>query len=111
MADEFWQHIVADLDDEMAFLVKEELTRGWNAKAVMAGLEQKRIKQVSDHLENCSVEGVGQQTMAVDPDVYFAWEAVEPGCWNDKQFRDEFKKRHPETAVNYTPRRTTVLVP
>jgi hypothetical protein len=111
MADEFWKHIVADLDDELAHLVKEELTTGWNAKSVMAGLEQRRIKEATDMLEHCAVEGVGQHTMSVDPDVYWAWESIEPGCWANKQWRDDFKKRHPETAVHYTPRRTTVLVP
>jgi hypothetical protein len=110
MAENIWQSIVADLDDEVAHLVKEELTTGWNAKAVMAGLEQQRIKMANDALAQASIEGVGQHVMSIDADVYHAWEAIEPGCWSDKKWRDDFKKRHPETAVQYTPRATTVLV-
>jgi hypothetical protein len=33
------------------------------------------------------------------------------GCWHDKSFRDWFAKKHPETTVPYTPRKTTILVP
>lgn len=111
MADSLWTGIANDLGDEMAHLVKEELLTGWNAKAVMAGLEQQRIAQANERLEQCAVEGIGQHTMTIDADVYWAWEKTEPGCWADKGWRDDFKKRHPETAVHYTPRRTTVLVP
>jgi hypothetical protein len=110
MADNIWSSIVAGLDDEMAHLVKEEMLRGWHVKGALAAIEQRRIKQACDQIEQCSVEGLGQHTMSIDPDVYFAWETLEPGCWADKQWRDDFKKRHPETAVQYTPRNTTVLV-
>jgi hypothetical protein len=112
MANSIWGDITADLGDEMAHLVKEELLTGWNAKSVMAGLEQKRIAEANARLQECAVEGLGQHVMDIDADVYWAWESVEPGCWADKKWRDDFKKRHPETAVtNYTPRAATVLVP
>lgn len=103
-----WSEFVADLGDEMAALVRDELVAGWHAKAALAATRQARIKEATDRIEHCSIEGIGQHTMSVDADVYHAWEAAEPGCWKDKGFRDDFKKRFPETAVNYTARKPMV---
>ena len=52
----------------------------------------------------------GVREMSIDADSYWAWHGTNPGCWQDKGFRDWFKKKNPETVVKYTPRNTTILV-
>lgn len=108
MSDSLWSELVTDLGDDMAHLVKEELLRGWHADAVLAATRQRRIAEANARLEHCAVEGVGQHTMSVDADVWHSWNAAEPGCWNDKSFRNWFAKKHPETTVPYTQRKTMV---
>ena len=111
MSQGLWSTLVTDLGDDLAHLVKEELLRGWHTEAVLAATRQRRIAEANARLEHCAIEGVGQHTMSVDADVYHSWNAAERGCWTDKGFRDWFKKQHPETAVAYTPRATTILRP
>jgi hypothetical protein len=111
MAEQLWGELVADLGDEMQHLVKEELLRGWHADAVLAATRQRRIAQANDRLENCAIEGIGAREMSIDADSYFAWQGVNPGCWQDRDFRSWFKKKNPESVVKYTPRNTTILVP
>lgn len=108
---QLWGELVADLGDEMQHLVKEELLRGWHADAVLAATRQRRIAQANDRLENCAIEGIGAREMSIDADSYFAWQGVNPGCWQDRDFRNWFKKKNPESVVKYTPRNTTILVP
>lgn len=110
-AESLWSDIVTDLGDEMAHLVKEELVRGWNVDAVLAATRQAKIAEANARIEHCAIEGIGQHAMSVDADAYFSWQVMEPGCWSDKAFRDWFKKQHPETAVHYTPRATTIIRP
>jgi hypothetical protein len=103
--------LVDDLGDELAHLVREELLRGWHVQKVMSSIEAQRIKQATDRIEHCTVDGLGQHEMSVPVDAYFAWDHKEPGCWKDKAFRDRYKKMNPEVVVPYTPRNTTILVP
>ncbi len=111
MSAELFSDLVADLGEEMSFLVAEELQRGWQADKVLAAVEAAKVKQVNDRIEHCTVEGLGQHVMDVPADAYFAWKRhLGDGCWGDRSFRDWFKKHNPETVVNYTPRKTTVLV-
>jgi hypothetical protein len=112
MSDNIFGDLVADMDDELAHLVKQELQTGWRAQQVMAAIEATRVKQLNDQIEHCTVEGLGQHVMDVPADAYFAWKRhLGDDCWADRGFRDWFKKHNPETAVNYTPRNTTILVP
>ena len=108
MSNNLWSEFVTDLGDELAHAVKEELLTGWNASAVLSGVRQRRIAEANARLEHCAIEGVGQHTMSVDADVWHSWNAAEPGCWHDKNFRDWFAKKHPETTVPYTQRKTMV---
>jgi hypothetical protein len=111
MSQGLWSEIVTDLGDDLAHLVKEELLRGWHTEAVLSATRQRRIAEANARIEHCAIEGIGQQTMSVDADAFYSWQAAEPGCWQDKGFRDWFKRRNPETAVGYTPRSTTILRP
>ena len=110
MSNNLWSELVADLGDDMAAAVKDELLRGWQVDAVLAATRQKQIAQASERLEQCAIEGIGQKEMSIDATAYWSWDAAEPGCRKDRAFRDWFKKHNPETVVPYTPRKTTVLI-
>lgn len=111
MSAEIFADLVGDMDDELAHLVKEELLTGWSARQVLAAVEAQKAKQLNDQIEHCTVDGLGQHVMDVPAEAYFAWkQKLGDGCWADRSFRDWFKKRNPEVAVNYTPRKTTVLI-
>lgn len=111
MSAELFSDLVADLGEEMSFLVAEELQRGWQAQKALAAIEATKVAQVNNQLEHCTVDGLGQHIMDVPADAYFAWKKhLGEDCWSDRGFRDWFKKHNPETAVNYTPRKTTVLI-
>lgn len=112
MSQEIFGALVADMDDELAHLVKEELQRGWHVQKVMSAMETARLRAANDRIEHCTVEGLGQHVMDVPTDAYFAWKHhLGDNCWADKDFQRWFKKQNPETVVPYTPRATTVLVP
>lgn len=111
MSAELFSDLVADLGEEMSFLVAEELQRGWQAQKALAAIEATKVAQVNNQLEHCTVDGLGQHIMDVPADAYFAWKKhLGEDCWSDKGFRDWFKKHNPQTAVAYTPRNTTVLI-
>lgn len=112
MSAELFGGLVADMDSELAQLVRDELKTGWHAQQVMAGIEATRAKQLNDQIEHCTVDGLGQHVMDVPADAYFAWQNhLGRDCWGDKDFRSWFLKKNPQCAVNYTPRNPTVLVP
>jgi hypothetical protein len=111
MSAEIFGDLVADMDDELAHLVKEELLTGWSAQKALTAIEAQKAKAISDQIEHCSVDGLGQHVMDVPAEAYFAWkQKLGNDCWSDRSFRDWFKKRNPEVVVNYTPRKTTVLI-
>lgn len=111
MAEEIYSDLVADLGEEMSFLVAEELQRGWQAQKALAAVEAAKVAQVNHQIEHCTVEGLGQHVMDIPADAYFAWKKhLGDDCWQDKGFRHWFKKQNPETAVPYTARKTTVLI-
>jgi hypothetical protein len=96
----------------MSFLVAEELQRGWQAQKALAAVEVAKVAQVNNQIEHCTVEGLGQHVMDIPADAYFAWKKhLGDDCWKDKGFRRWFKKQNPETAVAYTSRNTTIIVP
>lgn len=112
MAEEIYSDLVADLGEEMSFLVSEELQRGWQAQKALAAVEVAKVAQVNNQIEHCTVEGLGQHVMDIPADAYFAWKKhLGDDCWKDKGFRRWFKKQNPETAVAYTSRNTTIIVP
>jgi hypothetical protein len=112
MAEEIYSDLVADLGEEMSFLVAEELQRGWQAQKALAAVEVAKVAQVNNQIEHCTVEGLGQHVMDIPADAYFAWKKhLGDDCWKDKGFRRWFKKQNPETAVAYTSRNTTIIVP
>ncbi len=111
MAEEIFTDLVADLGEEMSFLVADELKRGWQAQKALAAVEVAQVAQVNNRIEHCTVEGLGQHIMDIPADAFFAWKQhLGDDCWRDKGFRRWFTKNNPDTAVPYTPRNTTVLV-
>ena len=108
----------SELDEEELFMKYHGMEDSLNyacsyqraLKAVLAKFEGDLTFALSEakRSKHCAIEGVGQHTMSVDADVWHSWNAAENGCWHDKSFRDWFAKKHPETTVPYTPRKTMV---
>lgn len=49
--------------------------------------------------------GRGQAIASIPPRVYMRWQGMLPGCWQDKQFCDEFLTDNPQCrAPGYTPK-------
>jgi hypothetical protein len=77
----------------------------------MIRARQRRIKAASDRIGNAWVDGLGEQIMSIDADVYWHWQRKEPGCWNDKTFRKEFMRDNPEVAIKNRSRKTMIVRP
>lgn len=83
--------------DELLQLVKDELMTGFNRDAVEAKLRQHRIAEATHKIEAVRhIDGIGDHVLSLDPQVYGAWDKAQPGCWQDKGFRDWFKKTYPD---------------
>jgi len=51
------------------------------------------------------VDGRGQAAASIPRRIYFRWAQMLPGCWQDKQFVDEFLQDNPQCcAPGYRPR-------
>ena len=50
------------------------------------------------------VDGRGQKIGSIPPRIYFRWQNMLPGCWQDKTFVEEFLWDNPQCrAVGYNP--------
>lgn len=47
-----------------------------------------------------TVNGLGQLRMTIPTSIYLHWHLSEPGCWNDKKFKDEFYRDNPEVRAS-----------
>ena len=82
------------------------------AKEELLFSEQRKIAAASERLEQCSVDGMGECYMRLDPGVFWHWIAKEGRqCWNDPTFRREFLRDNPEVRVRTRPRKTSVVRP
>jgi len=51
-------------------------------------------------------DGLGQKMGSIDSRTYFRWNAMLPGCWNDKNFVSGFLLHNPQyCAPGYTTKR------
>lgn len=107
--------MVASIDaaygEGMGMLVFEEFEKDW--QEIQAGMVRntREIARANHARPNMSVEGLGQRVMSVDPNSWAYWANREPGCWNDKKFRDEYLRDNPEARVPYTPRTASIIKP
>jgi hypothetical protein len=97
-----------DLDDELGFLVKEELCRGWYAQAVNAKARQLRIAAANARLEHAHIEGVGQHVASIDAFSFIDWERRHPGITRQKDWWKSLLRDNPECRVQSSSSKTQV---
>lgn len=95
----------------MGALVLEEF-----AKDEIAERKASRDRQIAaanrNHSRaNLSVEGLGQRVASIDGASWAYWQNREPGCWQDKQFLNEYLRDNPEARVPHTPAAAKIIVP
>lgn len=110
--DDGLRDVLSEVPSEIAEGAKVELLAQWNEMAAGAMDRQREIAKGIAGEELTAVDGIGEQVMSVDAQIFHFWNWKLPGCWQDKDFRDWFKRNFPETVVRCKgSRRTTVLMP
>ncbi len=70
------------------------------AERDLAQTAKELAERGSDH-----ADGRGQAIGSIPPRLYMRWAQMLPGCWQDKQFVDEFLTDNPQCrAVGYHPK-------
>ena len=86
------EHLIGQLE--------AELRRGWERNKIDAAIEAKQNAKFNQ-MRHKSVEGLGQKIATIPATAYHFWgQKLGYGCWNDKQFMDEFLRDKPECRVN-----------
>lgn len=106
------REVLSEIPADVAEGAREELLREWNGMAGSAEARQREIARGLAGEELTAVDGIGEQVMSIDAQIFHFWNWKLPGCWQDKDFRDWFKRNFPETVVKCKgSRSTTVLMP
>lgn len=78
----------------------------------MTASRQRRIAEANARIERSWLDGVGEQHMSLDAEVFFHWvRKLGKDCWNDPGFIKEFKRDNPEVIVKSRRRRTSIIRP
>ena len=104
--------ILSGIPEEVAEGAKMEMLARFNKLAEGAMDRQRSIAADNARADLAAVDGIGEQVMSVDAQIFHFWNWKLPGCWKDKEFRTWFMKNFPETVVKCKgSRRTTILMP
>ena len=89
--------------------VERELIRGFDMQRVRAKKEAMQSAVYRNANEAHSVEGIGQLDMQIPADAFHYWgQRLGYECWDDEQFKKEFKRDNPEVAVRNYAKKTVV---
>lgn len=91
------------------FAIKGELVRGEHARAALALLNQRKIAEANARIERSFIDGLGQLHMSIDPDIYWRFERMRPGCWRDPEFRRSMLRDNPELRVKSRSRKIGLM--
>lgn len=69
---------------------------GVGQEKVLAENRMKDTARAERMIARKTVDGLGQLTAIIDPQVYLRWQHDQPGCWSDKRFGREFLRDNPE---------------
>jgi hypothetical protein len=91
--------------------IAEEFRVGWQVRAALAVAKQARINAVCQRLETRQMEGIGELTHRIDPDVYWAMRhKFGPDCWKDKKFLRDCELKGLVCRMRSRPDKLTVRV-
>lgn len=66
---------------------------------------QRQIAAVAEKLTPQKYGALGEEVLEVDPDIFFAWDILHNGCWNDKSFVREFARDNDACRAKKPPKR------
>lgn len=69
---------------------------GIGQEKVLAENRMKDTARAERMIARKTVDGLGQLTAIIDPQVYLRWQHDQPGCWGDKTFGKEFLRDNPD---------------
>lgn len=91
--------LAAEITDEVRANLPQE-------KALAAQQMAQTAKEIKSGLAPGTTEqGLGQPMGSIPPIIFHRWNLAYPGCWSDKQFKDEFFHDNPDLRYpGYKPR-------
>jgi len=91
--------------------IVDEFRIGWQVQAALAVVKQQRINAVCQRLETRQIEGIGELTHRIDPDVYWSMRhRFGAGCWRDKDFVRDCERKGLVRRMRSRPDKLTVRV-
>jgi len=89
-----------NIDSSLHGQLEAELRRGWQRNQIEAAVEAKQLAKLNKERHK-SIEGLGQKIATIPLNAFHFWgQKLGYGCWNDKEFMDEFLRDNPELRVN-----------
>ena len=90
--------------------VAQELARGWRLEEVRAKHAAAQVAKVNRDYEHKEVKGLGRLVARIPSTSFAYWNNREGmrGCWNDKQFFNEFLRDNPGCSVVNQEKKTMV---
>jgi hypothetical protein len=99
--------IITELPESFLREFEQEVMGTIPDEKVQADLRQAEIGRVLINEGAQQIEGVGQKLGTIDARIWHRWHQMHPGCWDDKQFRDEFFSDNPKCrAPGWTPKQS-----
>ena len=88
----------------------EDEFKEWKKKMMARDQVAKlKIAQNEQSMQRKTVDELGQVTARYPLNSYMYWHLTRRGCWDNKQFRDEFKRDNPEVRAVRPQQKTFML--
>ena len=92
--------MIESIDTSLHGQLEKELRTGWQRNQIQAAVEARKFGK-ENAKRHKSIEGLGQLVARIPTTAYHFWgQKLGYGCWNDKEFMDEFLRDNPELRVN-----------
>jgi len=92
--------------EQFAHGVSKEVIASYPAEKAAILARQAGIAKTLQERGSRHSDGLGQHMARIDARAYWRWERERPGCWQDKQWVDDFLRDNPAyCAVGYKPKK------
>ena len=92
--------MIESIDPSLHGQLEKELRTGWQRNRVEAAIDARKCAKENTKRHK-SIDGLGQLMARIPIDAFHFWGIkLGYGCWNDKEFMDEFLRDNPELRVN-----------